>query len=191
VTIRRDHSPDDDDEGRGDATASRRRGDCVVDAQRPTRARSPSPASAATSVRVMSWFPCCLRTRHTEGSNMPPGGSRTTGLLANGPLLQAHDCDEQCYLHHSLNVPNICAFGVWTNPSNGARWQLDLGPTAARRNWLIAKRWLSSVRSCDYNAYFFTRLAPWLVGLWLSGLARPPRADCRVAQRTTSGFILY
>jgi hypothetical protein len=40
--------------------------------------------------------------------------------------------------------------GVWTNPSNGARWQLDLGPTAARRNWLIAKRWLSSVRSCDY-----------------------------------------
>jgi hypothetical protein len=62
--------------------------------------------------------------------------------------------------------------GVWTNPSNGARWQLDLGPTAARRNWLIAKRWLSSVRSCDYNAYFFTRVAPGLVGPWLSELAR-------------------
>src|SRR5277367_3614262 len=61
--------------------------------------------------------------------------------------------------------------GVSTNPSNGARWQLDLGPTAARRNWLIAKRWLSSVRSCDYNAYFFTRLAPWLVGPWLSGVS--------------------
>ena len=126
MAIRRDHSPDDDDEGRGDATASRRRGDCVVDAQRPTRARSPSPASAATSVRVMSWFPCCLRTRHTEGSNMPPGGSRTTGLLARGPLLQAHDCDEQCYLHHSLNVPNICAlvFGQIHQMALAGNWTL-------------------------------------------------------------------
>jgi len=62
--------------------------------------------------------------------------------------------------------------GIWTIPSNGARWQLDLGPTAARRNWLIAKRWLRGVRPCDCNAYFFTRPAPWLVEPWLSGLAR-------------------
>jgi hypothetical protein len=57
---------------------------------------------------------------------MPPGGSRTKGLLANGPLLQAHDCDEQCYLHHSLNVPNICAlvFGRIHQMALAGNWTL-------------------------------------------------------------------